>query len=159
MPEIDIKTAARRVLEEVFPADDEAALAEMISDDFVNHEAPAGTPPGRASVTHYMHLLASAFSGQRWTVHRVLADGDTAVVYCTHSGRHTGDFFGLPATGHSFAYKQIHIIRFAGGKGVEHWAVRDDVALMRQLTEPGPEPADGTAGADSQYSSVESVRS
>ena len=39
------------VLEQIFPADDEAALAEEISEDFVNHEAPAGTPPGRGSVT------------------------------------------------------------------------------------------------------------
>jgi hypothetical protein len=67
-------------MEEIFPADDEAALAEVISDDFVNHEAP-----------------------QRWTIHRALAEGDT-------------------------------VIRVVGGKGVEHWAVRDDAALMRQLT-------------------------
>jgi hypothetical protein len=39
------------VLEQVFPADDEVALAGAISEDFVNHEAPAGTPPGRGSAT------------------------------------------------------------------------------------------------------------
>ena len=137
------------MLEEIFPADDEAALTEVISEDFVNHEAPAGTPPGLGSVTYYMHLLASAFSGQRWTIHRVLAEGDTAVIYCTHSGRHTGEFLGLPATGRSFAYKQMHMIRFAGGKAAEHWAVRDDAALMRQLTTPVPEPADQAAAAAS----------
>jgi predicted ester cyclase len=130
----DIKQVARRVLEEIFPADDEAALAEVISDDFVNHEAPAGTPPGAAGVTSFMHMLAKAFSEQRWTIHRALAEGDTVVLHCTHSGRHTGEFLGLPATGRRFAYKQMHIIRVAGGKGVEHWAVRDDAALMRQLT-------------------------
>jgi predicted ester cyclase len=142
MTDTEIKAAARRVLEEIFPADDEAALAEVISEDFINHEAPDGTPPGLGSVTYYMHLLASAFSEQRWNIHQVLAEGDTAVVYCTHSGRHTGDFFSLSATGRRFAYKQMHIIRFAGGKGAEHWAVRDDAALMRQLTAaPDPKPA------------------
>ena len=40
------KTVACRVLEEIFPANDEAALHEVISDQFVNHEAPEGTPPG-----------------------------------------------------------------------------------------------------------------
>ena len=44
-----------------------------------------------------------------------------------------GDFFGLPGHGPPFAYKQMHIIRVADGKGVEHWAVRDDASLMRQL--------------------------
>jgi predicted ester cyclase len=129
-----ITALARRVLEEIFPRDDEAALADVIGEEFVNHEAPPGTPPGLGSVTFYMHLLARAFTGQRWTIHRTVTEGDTVVLHCTHSGRHTGDFFGLPATGREFAYKQMHIIRMADGKGVEHWAVRDDAGLMRQLT-------------------------
>lgn len=134
----EVKHAARRVLEEIFPADDEAALIDACTADFVNHEAPAGTPPGPGGAIFYMHALARAFSDQRWTIHQVLAEGDTAVVYCTHSGRHTGDFFGLPATGRDFAYRQVHIIRMVDGKGAEHWAVRDDAALMKQLTGKRP---------------------
>ena len=134
----EVKYAARHVLEEIFPADDEAALIEACTDDFVNHEAPAGTPPGPGGAIFYMHALARAFSDQRWTIHSVLAEGDTAVVYCTHSGRHTGDFFGLPATGRDFAYRQMHIIRVVHGKGAEHWAVRDDASLMKQLTGATP---------------------
>lgn len=136
----DVKTAARRVLEEVFPADDEAALIAAVTEDFINHEAPPGTPPGPEGAIFYMHALARAFTDQRWTVHHVLAEGDTAVVYCTHSGRHTGPFFGLPATGREFAYQQMHIIRVMGRKGAEHWAVRDDATLMRQLTETQKHP-------------------
>jgi len=130
------KTAARRVLEEVFPADDEAALAELISVDFVNHESPPGSPPGLAGITYYMHMLARAFADQSWTVEQVVCEGDMVAMYCTHSGRHTGEFFGIPATGRTFSYKQMHLVRMADGKGVEHWAVRDDRALMRQLTQP-----------------------
>jgi predicted ester cyclase len=130
----DIKAIARVVLEEIFPANDDAALATVISDEFVNHEAPAGTPPGLGSVTYFMHMLNDAFSDQRWTIHRVVAEGDTVVIHCTHSGRHTGDFFGVKPSGRRFAYKQMHMIRVVNGKGVEHWAVRDDASLMRQLS-------------------------
>jgi predicted ester cyclase len=130
----DIRAAARRVLEEVFPADDEAALAELVSEEFVNHEAPPGTPPGLGSVTYFMHLLAKAFTDQRWTIHKVVADGDTVAIHCTHSGRHTGDYLGFKPSGRNFAYKQMHMIRFKDGRSVEHWAVRDDASLMRQLT-------------------------
>ena len=135
-----VKSAARRVLEEIFPADDEAALIDACTADFVNHESPQGTPPGPGGAIFYMHALARAFSDQRWDVHDVIAEGDTAVVYCTHSGTHTGDFFGLPATGRSFAYRQMHMIRVVDGKGAEHWAVRDDASLMRQLTGGAPTP-------------------
>lgn len=133
---LDIKSTARRVLEEIFPANDEAALAEVLSDEFINHEAPPGTPPGVSSAAFFMHMLASAFSEQRWTMHQVLAEGDTVFMYCTQSGRHTGDFMGVPATGRRFAFKQMHMIRFENGKAAEHWAVRDDASLMQQLTAP-----------------------
>jgi predicted ester cyclase len=147
MADGDIKIIARRVLEEAFPADDEAALVGVVSDDFVNHEAPAGTPPGLGSITIFMHMLAAAFSEQRWTMHHVIAEGDTVVMHCTHSGRHTGEFMGLPPTGRSFAYKQIHIVRIVDGKAVEHWAVRDDASLMRQLTAETPTRAQPAAAS------------
>lgn len=129
-----VKTLARKVLEEIFPSDDETALRAALTDDFVNHEAPPGVPPGPGSATYFMHLLARAFSDQRWTVEQVIAEGDTVAMYCTHSGRHTGDYFGVPATGRTFSYRQMHLIRMDGDRGAEHWAVRDDAGLHRQLT-------------------------
>jgi len=130
----DIKAISRRVLEEIFPANDVEALREVIGDDCVNHEAPPGTPPGLGAITMFMSMLNRAFSNQKWEIHDVLAEGDKVVIRCTHSGVHTGEFFGVPATGRSFAYNQIHILRVQDGKGREHWAVRDDASLMRQLT-------------------------
>ena len=129
-----IKAAARRVLEEIFPSNDEAALRDVVTEDFVNHEAPPGVPPGPDSVVFYMQLLDRAFSDQRWDIEKVISDGDTVAIYCRHVGRHTGDFFGLPATGRAFDYRQMHLIRMRGDRGAEHWAVRDDAALHRQLT-------------------------
>jgi len=134
MARIDNKTVARRVLEEIFPANDVDALRDVISDQCVNHEAPEGTPPGAGAITMFMRLLHQAFSEQRWQIEDVIAEGEKVVLRCTHSGIHTGEYFGLPPTGRRFAYKQMHIIRIVDGKGVEHWAVRDDASLIRQLT-------------------------
>src|SRR3954453_3840859 len=146
----DNRILARRVLEEIFPANDIDALREAISDQFVNHEAPPGTPPGLAGIAMYMTLLNRAFSDQRWEIHDVLADGDEVAMRCTHSGVHTGDFFGMPATGRRFAYKQMHIVRIIDGKAVEHWAVRDDAGLMRQRPpSPGQPPLPVSVAAGS----------
>lgn len=82
----------------------------------------------------FMDILNRAFSDQRWEIHDVIAEGDKVVIRCTHSGIHTGEFFGVPPTGRPFAYTQMHIVRLRDGKSVEHWAVRDDASLMRQLT-------------------------
>ena len=55
------------------------------------------------------------------------------VLSCTFHGRHTGEFMGLAPTSRSFAFRQVHIIRFQDGMGIEHWAVPDDLDLARQL--------------------------
>jgi predicted ester cyclase len=141
------KAAARRTLEEIFPKADVAALAEVVDPDIVNHEAAPGAPQGFEGIKQTMLWLAGAFSDRRYEIHQVIAEGDTVVLHCTFSGRHTGQYMGLAATNRPFAFRQVHIIRFREGKGVESWAVRDDLGLVRQLgafpSQPGrPVPAD-----------------
>lgn len=136
----DNKAVARRVLEEIFPTKDEAAVPDVVTDDYVNHELPPGAPRGVAGMVASMRFLHAAFSDQRWEIHQVIAEDDHVVLYCTHHGRHTGELFGLAPTGRTFAYRQMHIIRLVEGKGVESWAVRDDASLMRQLTAEQPAP-------------------
>jgi predicted ester cyclase len=128
-----IKAAARRTLEEIFPAGDAAGLAEVVHPNVVNHEAPPGAPQGLEGMTSSMRMLEAAFSDRRWEIHQAIAEGDTVVLHCTFSGRHTGPFMGLAPTNRPFAFRQVHIVRFQDGKGIEHWAVRDDLGLLRQL--------------------------
>ena len=40
---------------------------------------------------------------------------------------------GIPATGKKISYEEIHIVRIAGGKMVEHWGIEDQMGLMQQL--------------------------
>jgi predicted ester cyclase len=39
----------------------------------------------------------------------------------------------FPGNGQSYTVKHVHIYRDAGGKIGEHWAVRDDLSMVRQL--------------------------
>ena len=136
-----IKAAARRTLEEIFPAGDVAGLAEVVHPNVVNHEAPPGMPQGLDGMTQSMRMLEAAFSDRRWEIHQAIAEGDTVVLHCTFSGRHTGPFMGLAPTGQPFAFRQVHIVRFQDGKGIEHWAVRDDLGFLRQVGALPSQPA------------------
>jgi predicted ester cyclase len=80
-----------------------------------------------------MLWLRSVFSDQRWEIHQVICEGETVVVYCTFHARHTGNLMGIAPTNREVAQDYIHIVRFHDGKAIEHWGVRDDMALMRQL--------------------------
>src|SRR5262249_911814 len=141
----DIRTSARRTLEEIFPAADTEALAEVVHADVVNHELPPGLPQGLPGMQQVMLWLHRAFADLRYDIHQVIAEGDTAVVYCTMHGRHVGEFMGVAPTHRSIDVEQVHIVRFENGKGIEHWAVRDDLMLMRQLGALSTENHAGTA--------------
>lgn len=145
---VDDKAAARRLWEEIFPAVDDARLAEVVASESIDHGRRPGEPDGLEAARAAMHWLASVFSDQRWEVHRVIGEGDMVVVHCTHRGRHTGDLMGTAPTGREVAYDYVHILRFREGKVSERWSVRDDLTLMRQLgvlpaREPQPVPAAG----------------
>jgi predicted ester cyclase len=144
----DLKAVARRTLEEIIPNGDVAGLRAVVHPEVVNHGTPPDMPPGLDGLIQGMRWLNGGFSERRFEVHQVIAEGDTVVVNCTFHGRHTGQFRGLAPTNQSVAFRQVHILRFQDGKAVEHWAVRDDLGLGRQLgaipSQPG-RPAPGGA--------------
>ena len=89
-------------------------------------------------------MLRTAFPDIRYTTEEVIGEGDTVVARTTLRGTHTGPFLGLAPTGRRVEQAQIHILRFAGGKAVEHRAVRDDLGLLRQLGAiPARDPTGG----------------
>jgi predicted ester cyclase len=138
----ELKAKARRIWEEIFPSGDVGRLAEVVAEDSINHGARPDEPPGLAGVQQTMLWLGRVFSDQRWEIQQVIGEGDVVVVYCTFHGRHTGDLMGIPPTNRVVTQDYVHILRFEDGKAVEHWGVRDDMALMQQLgVLPGrPEP-------------------
>jgi predicted ester cyclase len=134
MDTIDIRSVMRRTYEEIYPSDDEAALAQVVAPDCVSHGDGSPGVSGFAGIASTMHWLAAVFADRRWNIHRIAVDDDVAMMFCTFHARQVGDLPGLPATGRSFAVNQVQIVRFREGKGVEHWGVRDDAAMFRQLT-------------------------
>jgi predicted ester cyclase len=129
----ELKTKARRIWEEIFPSGDVDGLAEVLAEDGIDHGARPDEPQGLAGAQQTMLWLKSVFSEQRWEIRQVVGEGDVVVVYCTLHGRHTGDLMGIPPTNREVAQDYVHIVRFRDGKVVEHWGVRDDLGLMRQL--------------------------
>jgi predicted ester cyclase len=129
----ELKAKARRIWEGIFPSGDVEHLAEVIAEDSVDHSARPDEPQGLAGAQQTMLWLRSVFSDQRWEIHQVIGEGEVVVVYCTLHARHTGDLMGIPPTNREVAQAYVHILRFKDGKAAEHWGVRDDMALMRQL--------------------------
>ena len=115
---------------------------ELFTESFVNHSAPPGLPTDREGVKMFFGALHAAFSGLHVTVEDQVAEGDKVVTRKTFHGTHTGDFFGVPATGRTVSFQVIDILRLVDGRGTDHWNVVDRLGLLRQLGAiPEPEPA------------------
>jgi predicted ester cyclase len=145
------KAIVRRTFEEIFPACDVAALAEVVDPNVLSRGRRPDEPIGFEGVKRTMLWLASVFSDQRWEVHDLLAEGDLVAARLTHHGRQTGDLLGVAPTGREVAYEYVQFLRFHDGKCIEQWSVRDDMTLMRQLgvvpgRAPSAVPASATAG-------------
>jgi predicted ester cyclase len=128
-----LKEKTRRFFEEVFPQADDVGAAELVHEDVFDHSAPPGAPQGLGDVTRTMRWLNSVFSDLRWEIHQMIAEGDTVAVHCTLHGKQTGDLLGIPPTGRDVSLPYDQILRYENGKAKERWAVRDDLAMMRQL--------------------------
>jgi steroid delta-isomerase-like uncharacterized protein len=123
----------------------ELALAdELVSPEFVNHDAPPSVPGGPAGLRQIVAMLRTAFPDLHYEVLDLVAEGEKVVARTTMSGTHRGPFFGIAPTGRRVEQEQIHILRFADGKAVEHFAVRDDLTMYQQL---GVIPMLGPGGA------------
>jgi predicted ester cyclase len=82
--------------------------------------------------------LVESFAERSVQLHLVTHTDDTVMMWYTVRGRHIGNGFprlqGLPVKGNPVSWPQVHIFRLEGGLVVEHWAVRDDAALLDSVT-------------------------
>jgi steroid delta-isomerase-like uncharacterized protein len=106
---------------------------EVYAADYLDHNAEAARGPGR--VLRVAEQLRAAFPDLTYTVEKVIAEDDFVVLRMTMTGTHEGPLpnSGIPGTGRRISVKQMHMVRFTDGKISEHWALRDDLGMLRQL--------------------------
>jgi steroid delta-isomerase-like uncharacterized protein len=107
---------------------------EFVTDDVVDHEqGMPGQPEGKDGVVFFVNAMRGAFSDIKATIGPSVESGDMASAEVTITGKHTGEFMGVPATDKSFEIEAMDIIRIEDGKCAEHWGVTDNMALMQQI--------------------------
>ena len=130
----DPKATMLRVYEEVMNNGDLGVIDEVLADDFVEHEElPPGVPAGKEAPRALASMMRGAFPDFHVEVEEMLQDGNKVITRARFSGTHQGEFMGMPPTGNRFDIAVIDIVEFRDDKGIAHWGVMDQAAMMQQL--------------------------
>jgi predicted ester cyclase len=143
----ELKTRARRVVDEIFNQGDLAVANELISPDYLHH-VPGGQPvPGLGALRDWLALTLSIFPDFHAIVEDEIAEDDRVVQRLTCYGTHEGEFSGVRPTGRQVSFQLIEISRAgADGRFTEHWSSADLPSLLRQLTAPPAVPPASVPG-------------
>jgi predicted ester cyclase len=102
-------------------------------DDNIRLHGYSPEPMGKGEVRGFYEAIFAAFDSPQLEFHEVLWDGDACTIRFTMTGRHVGEFMGVPATHTDIALPGITILRFAGDRTVERHSQADMLGLMVQM--------------------------
>lgn len=130
----DNKELTRRFYDEAINKGNLDLIDELVSADFVEHEAFPDLPTtGPEAPKAALGMFRAAFSDLEMSADDLIAEGDKVVVRGTMVGTHTGELMGIPPTNKSFSVQFIDIIEIHDGKATAHWGITDQAAMMGQL--------------------------
>ena len=143
----DNKAIVRRFIDEIFVQGRTETVDELLADDFVAHTWPSTGKP-KDDLKAAIGMTRRALADVRFSIDDLIAEGDRVAARLTTSARQVGEFMGMPASNKRYEISEIHILRLADGKVVEHWHQFDQVGLMKQLgAMPGGPAAAGSTAA------------
>jgi predicted SnoaL-like aldol condensation-catalyzing enzyme len=120
------------LINRVFIGHDFSRLDEIMRDDYLQHNQDV--PQGKAGFIEFFENTFKAMPDFRYTVKKIVAEGEIVMAYCTSSGTHTGGpWLETQPTGNRLEFDVVDIFRIQDGKIAEHWDVADSLTLFKQL--------------------------
>ena len=128
------KAIIRRWVEELNKGNLDMA-DEFYAADFVLHDSggPPNLPRGPEAIKQSARPFIAAVPDMKFTIERLVAEGDTVAGWGTLSGTHQGELAGISGTGKPVSIIMMNIARFADGKIAEEWQLGDNLTLMQQI--------------------------
>jgi predicted ester cyclase len=120
---------------------DEGILAEAFAADHLDH---VSGQRGVGIMRTVRGWIEASFADPEYEVHAVTTGRDLVMVWFSLHGRHVGSAFpqfaGREPTERTIVAESVHVFRVVDGRLAEHWAVRDDLGVLRQLDTPDGAP-------------------
>jgi steroid delta-isomerase-like uncharacterized protein len=128
----DTIQTARRFVELWYAPERESELRALLAGDYVHHTP--GADLDAAQFLEALRAMNAALSEVDYDVVHAVADGDMAAIYVTVEATHSGEFFGIPATGKRVSTAGACFLRVAGGRIAEDWDAWALHSILLQLS-------------------------
>lgn len=109
------------------------ALDDLLSPAYVRRRGPAAEAMDRDGFKDSVRAVRAAFPDLRTEIDDIVEDGDRIAVRWRSTGRHTGTFLGVPATGKRVEVSGATFARFTGDTVAEEWVTFDSRQLLEAL--------------------------
>ena len=130
---IDENKKIVRRYQEIYNSNDLDSLREIVAKNILTPKIMPGMKPGLEGAKQVHTTTLIGMPDWHTAIEELIAGGDKVVARIAMTGTHTGDFWGIPATGQRVEFTGKYIVRIANGKIVEHWGEEDGVSLLQQL--------------------------
>ena len=134
----DNKEIYRRFCDDVLNGNNIQRATQFLDPVVVSHSPLPEQQPGADGFIASLNAMRAAFPDLSTVATHLVAEGEFVAARLQVSATHSGDFFGIRATGRRIQYEEQVFVRFAGGRIVEHWAVADGLSILQQLDGQAP---------------------
>jgi predicted ester cyclase len=128
------RAVVSRFIDEVLLGGQLDVIAELCDPDVVNHAAPAGRQHGLDGMSQAVRESLLAMSDQEWLDVVIVAQDGYVVIHATLTAIwRAPEFRGIavPTEGR-VSIGIVHIFRLRAGLIVAHWAIHDELSLLKQ---------------------------
>ena len=122
---------ARRFVDLWYTEDADDELRAIVAPGYVHH-----APGADLTIDEFagqLGFIRAALTEPEWQVVHAVEDGDVAAVYVTFAGTHSGEFFGIAATGRRVTTAGACFMRIEDGRIAEDWDVWGLQSILFQL--------------------------
>ena len=109
------------------------AFLNILSDDHVYHASANTLYVGKEEYKKLDSLVSTTFPDQRYSIQKLVAEGDWLMVLYTFTGTFKGAFKDIAPTGNKVSLLTVGTYRFSNGKIVETWGTHDMLDMLGQM--------------------------
>jgi steroid delta-isomerase-like uncharacterized protein len=140
------KAVYQRMVDEVVNQGHFDVVDELFHEDYVDHVAPPGTPPGAEGVKAIFKMFRTGFPDVKFTIDQMVGEGSYVATLVHGEGTHTGQFIEFPPSGKHAVWRSVGFFRIEDGRIIEHWGIPDLLGLLIQIGIIPPPQAASAAG-------------